>query len=805
MFRTSKYSTHLLVMLFAFLFFSAATQAQTHKIVARDVQLDEEEQLHEWFKAYRLLRIDKMHTGAVLGDSSEHLSILWDIEGFRPFETDLTVEHLLASTYRREAPIRCFYGTRMGGGMVSLTVSERLLYGFWDEADIRWRIEPLRHIIKGVSNELYILYRTDDYIEESNKRCGVSIQIKAEDQIRNRVFQVNQCYIEEMAIASTHDMVVQYGTVQDVEDHNIAVMNDVQRNYRHEFDDNIEFKIVTQFTPATAADDPWTSSTNASTLLADFRAWGNAGGFGSVAYDIAQMWTYRDLDGSTVGIAYLSTVCTASRYHLCQDYTNNSERLRVLTAHEIGHNHSANHDASGSTYIMAPSVTITDNWSNASRSAISSHVNSRTCLADCSTEGSPIADFTASTQIVCAGSSIDFKDFSQYGATRNWSFPGASPSASTVAKPTVSYNTVGNYDVQISSNNGSLSDTKTVTEFVKVSNPPAAPSCSPSGTAGAGGLRFFSIHKLSNSSGTAAIYTDASCDQVANLEPNTRYGVSFTAGNCNTSLFEQFKLWIDYNNNGIFEASEFACQSNALWCGGPIDSLNDAGLKFTTPSSMTEDVVLRMRAIVDDGGVSDACHNPSSGEVEDYGAAFASAPLPVTLLYFEVKKQHGSARLDWATASEYNSERFEILHGTDGSNFESIYQIPATGNSGSTLHYHFVHTTPASGDNYYLLKMVDKDGQWSYAPIRKLNYKPPVDLFVFPNPSSDELKIQYSEGQSYDVMLYDLSGKLIFEQKAVYSQLQLDLTALKLSHGVYLLKIQSPQGIRTQMIQYIGE
>lgn len=103
----------------------------------------------------------------------------------------------------------------------------------------------------------------------------------------------------------------------------------------------------------TAQPDPYTSS-NPSTLLNQFRAEWNANQTG-VQRDIAHLFTGRDIDNSVIGIAWLTVICNGSLgYGLSQSrYTQAITNRAALTAHELGHNWSANHcDANSQCRIM---------------------------------------------------------------------------------------------------------------------------------------------------------------------------------------------------------------------------------------------------------------------------------------------------------------------------------------------------------------------------------------------------------------------------------------------------------------------
>jgi subtilisin family serine protease/PKD repeat protein len=90
--------------------------------------------------------------------------------------------------------------------------------------------------------------------------------------------------------------------------------------------------------------------------------------------------------------------------------------------------------------------------------------------------GAPLdADFTSSTQSICAGASITFNDNSVGTITsQSWSFPGGTPSSSSAASPSISYNNTGIYNVTYTVNGAGGSDTETKTAYITVSASPTA-------------------------------------------------------------------------------------------------------------------------------------------------------------------------------------------------------------------------------------------------------------------------------------------------------------------------------------------
>ncbi len=80
----------------------------------------------------------------------------------------------------------------------------------------------------------------------------------------------------------------------------------------------------------------------------------------------------------------------------------------------------------------------------------------------------PVAAFSASTTSVCPGDSVLFTDLSTNSTSRQWFFPGGTPSSSIDSLVWVHYNTPGTYDVTLVAINGLFTDTLTQTGFITV-------------------------------------------------------------------------------------------------------------------------------------------------------------------------------------------------------------------------------------------------------------------------------------------------------------------------------------------------
>jgi hypothetical protein len=298
--------------------------------------------------------------------------------------------------------IKALQGYTDQGGRVSITINDHFVQGFVQTGMYTFYFEPVYHFDKNAARDQIVIYNTKDIIPGKEKNCGVtdSHQNARPDPRDNNTGErmPGGCYEVEYAIATDFSMFSHYGSTTGVQNHNIAVTNDMQTNYNDEFADGIQFVIVQQFIVTTSNGDPsvWTTTTDAGTLLNNFTSWGPTG-FTST-HDVGSLWTRRDFDGSTVGIAWVGAVCTNARYNALQDFTSTASSKRVLLAHELGHNFSSNHD-SGSGFIMSPSVNNTNTWSSTSVTSIQNHYLSRNCLANC-VIGPPQISFNSTSSTV---------------------------------------------------------------------------------------------------------------------------------------------------------------------------------------------------------------------------------------------------------------------------------------------------------------------------------------------------------------------------------------------------------------------
>jgi hypothetical protein len=145
---------------------------------------------------------------------------------------------------------------------------------------------------------------------------------------------------------------------------------------------------------------------------------------------------------------------------------------------------------------------------------------------------------------------------------------------------------------------------------------------------------------------------------------------------------------------------------------------------------------------------------------------FTVSPLPVELVSFDATLADRNVILSWQTASELNSNYFDVLRSNDGQNWSSIGTVPASGSSQVTIDYSLVDASPLNGVSYYRLKQVDLNGSFHLSDIRSINNSPKVNqVKIYPNPTDKGLVTVISDEPISSLFVYDALGKVVFEAK----------------------------------------
>ena len=179
--------------------------------------------------------------------------------------------------------------------------------------------------------------------------------------------------------------------------------------------------------------------------------------------------------------------------------------------------------------------------------------------------------------------------------------------------------------------------------------------------------------------------------------------------------------------------------------------------------------------------------------------------LPIKLLNFTAQKNGNTSLLQWKIANEVNNDYFSVEHSSDGTNFKPIGKVAGHGTVSTQQKYQFTDNNPVKGLNYYRLKQVDYDGNYTYSNVAAVTFENVAAIFkIFPNPAVNSvyLSLPSSTGTSV-INVFDFNGKKVMEKQISSNTVSQSLDVSTLAAGVY--QVTLVQGTQQQTVKLIKE
>ncbi len=282
-------------------------------------------------------------------------------------------------------PVRTYRGTVTGkpGSIVAAFEGDDGLHAKVVLADgNRFWVEPIAGRIAGAQRDLHAVYRNEDVIP-SMGQCDAHDGMRKQPEMMEGAVSIAAAAcgtglcVAEVACDADVEFYLAYGSVPAVENRINAIINGLNVEYERDVDIR---HVISHIVVRIAEPDPYTA-TSAQTLLNEFRNhW--AANHTSVPRDTAELFTGKNIDGSTIGIAWIGAICGSYGYSVVQaDCCGSLGCATDLSAHELGHNWNAGHCTCPGT-TMNPSITCTNQFDPAlTVPVITSFRDTRTCLS----------------------------------------------------------------------------------------------------------------------------------------------------------------------------------------------------------------------------------------------------------------------------------------------------------------------------------------------------------------------------------------------------------------------------------------
>lgn len=330
----------------------------------------------------------------------------------------------------------------------------------------------------------------------------------------------------------------------------------------------------------------------------------------------------------------------------------------------------------------------------------------------------------------------------------------------------------------------------------------SATPCTPSFSYSSDYITNFTLSNINNSTGFSSggygDYTHLSTILVAGSSTTASLTSSSGSGT------HAAAIWIDFNNNGTFEASERVGTLDGI---GPSTTVS---IPITIPSSApTGTYILRVVYQYNVSATSiDPCASASYGEGEDYKITVI-APLPVELTLFSAEcDNNNNVQLYWTTASEINNDYFEIQRSTDDLAWEVIETVQGAGFSNTSLNYDYLDRENPNANTYYRLRQVDYDGRSKFSDIISIrcenNMEKPT-ISIYPNPFNSILNIEFKnwDMKSAEIELVDITSRTIktWKLENTLQNFVYEVNLSNLNPAMYMLKIKTSSGVIMRKIE----
>lgn len=252
--------------------------------------------------------------------------------------------------------------------------------------------------------------------------------------------------------------------------------------------------------------------------------------------------------------------------------------------------------------------------------------------------------------------------------------------------------------------------------------------------------------------------------------PGNFYALSLTINHTNGKRWGFSIKAVDANGNdvGAFNSTNTKAKKNGV-------ELSHFGAVASTANTYTYNNLSWNAPNVAAGPVTfyyvgNAGNNAGGSAGDNIYAGSTVVSLPIELKSFTATTESNSVVLKWQTATEINSNYFDVERSDDGQFFFSLAKVNASGNSSLPVSYSFTDTKLSNNNGsqiFYRLKLVDKDGSTKYS--NHISIKPVVTGVTIKNVypviirKNDQVTVDIvsDKPKQLDMVIMDATGRAL--------------------------------------------
>jgi len=169
------------------------------------------------------------------------------------------------------------------------------------------------------------------------------------------------------------------------------------------------------------------------------------------------------------------------------------------------------------------------------------------------------------------------------------------------------------------------------------------------------------------------------------------------------------------------------------------------------------------------------------------------SPLPVQFTFVNAACTNSSVSITWQTATEVNSQKFEIQTSTNGSNWQMLGTVPAAGNSTTLRNYNFI-VTNALANSLFRIVEYDLDGTFIISRTLQPNCTVTETFTVHPNPVQGVavVSINLNSAAVINLKIYNAKGALMktLQKNLLRGINRVEFDMKELAAGFYIISAQ---------------
>ncbi|MEO6490810.1 MAG: M1 family aminopeptidase, partial [Ferruginibacter sp.] len=188
--------------------------------------------------------------------------------------------------------------------------------------------------------------------------------------------------------------------------------------------------------------------------------------------------------------------------------------------------------------------------------------------------------------------------------------------------------------------------------------------------------------------------------------------------------------------------------------------------------------------------------DPNNWVLNATGTITNGGVIPVKLLTFEVAADPKcNALVKWKSVNELDTRQYDLEYSLDGITFIKAGTV-ISNNLITESNYQFSYGLGSTTVHFFRLKMIDKDGGYSYSQVISLTKKcnGSFSLIINPNPVTENLHISITQPSMSNttISIFASTGELIYKDDRLLTEganyIKLDVMK-KFSAGTYLIRV----------------